>query len=183
MAVLRSAAWLVPTVLSPTSCERRSALPQRSEGGGKVAWFFTSSSPMETTLLSPPSHPHHAPHLLRTWVTFHLFLSIYSTGEFYTGEDARQSVQFSRSVVSDSWRPHRLQHTRLPCPSPTPGVYSNSCPSSQWCHPTISSSVVRVKMHMVHGKKKKCILKQQWEVIFMSYNQELQRKITSSVNM
>ena len=52
------------------------------------------------------------------------------------------SVQFSRSVVSNSLPPHGLQHTRLPCPSPTPGAYSNSCPSSQWCHPTISSSVV-----------------------------------------
>jgi len=51
------------------------------------------------------------------------------------------SVQFSHSVVSDSLRPHRLQHTRLPCPSPTPGVYPNSCPLSQWCHPTISFSV------------------------------------------
>ena len=52
------------------------------------------------------------------------------------------SVQFSCSVMSDSLRPHELQHTRSPCPSPTPGVYSNSCPSSQWCHPTISCSVV-----------------------------------------
>ena len=52
------------------------------------------------------------------------------------------SVQFSCSVVSDSLQPHGLQHTRPPCPSPAPGVYSNSCPSSQWCHPTISSSVV-----------------------------------------
>ena len=52
------------------------------------------------------------------------------------------SVQFSRSVVSDSLRPHELQHARPPCPSPTPGVYSNSCPSSWWCHPAISSSVV-----------------------------------------
>ena len=52
------------------------------------------------------------------------------------------SVQFSRSVVSDSLRPHGLQHTRPPCPSPTPGVYPNSCPLSRWCHPTISSSVV-----------------------------------------
>ena len=52
------------------------------------------------------------------------------------------SVQFSSSVVSNSLRPHELQHTRPPCPSPTPGVYSNSCPLSQWCHPTISSSVV-----------------------------------------
>ena len=52
------------------------------------------------------------------------------------------SVQFSRSVVSDSLRPHELQHARPPCPSPTPGVYSNSCPLSQWCHPTISFSAI-----------------------------------------
>ena len=52
------------------------------------------------------------------------------------------SVQFSRSVMSNSLWPHGLQHTRLPCPSPTPGACSDSCPLSQWCHPTISSSVV-----------------------------------------
>ena len=52
------------------------------------------------------------------------------------------SVQFSRSVVSDSLRPHGLQHVRPLCPLPTPGVYSNSCPWSRWYHPTISSSVV-----------------------------------------
>ena len=52
------------------------------------------------------------------------------------------SVHFSHSVVSDSLRPHELQHAKPPCPSPTPGVHSNSCPSSQWCHPAISSSVV-----------------------------------------
>ena len=52
------------------------------------------------------------------------------------------SVQFSCPVVSDSLRPHGLQHTRPPCPSPTARVYSNSCPLSWWCHPTISSSVV-----------------------------------------
>ena len=52
------------------------------------------------------------------------------------------SVQFSPSVVSDSLQPHELQHTKPPCPSPTPGVHSISCPSSQWCHPTISSSVI-----------------------------------------
>ena len=52
------------------------------------------------------------------------------------------SVQFSCSVVSDSLRPHEPQHARLPCPSPTPGVYSNSCPLSWWCHPTISSSII-----------------------------------------
>ena len=53
-----------------------------------------------------------------------------------------QSVQFSLSVVSDALRPHELQHARPPCPSPTPGVHSDSCPSSWWCHPAISSSVV-----------------------------------------
>ena len=52
------------------------------------------------------------------------------------------TVQFSRSVMSDSLRPHESQHARPPCPSQTPRVYSNSCPSSRWCHPTISSSVV-----------------------------------------
>ena len=52
------------------------------------------------------------------------------------------SVQFSRSVVSGSLQPHGLQHARPPCPSPTPGVYPNTCPLSWWCHPTISSSVV-----------------------------------------
>ena len=52
------------------------------------------------------------------------------------------SVQFSHSVVSDSLRPHESQHARPPCPSPTPRVHSDSPPSSQWCHPAISSSVV-----------------------------------------
>ena len=52
------------------------------------------------------------------------------------------SVQFSRSVVSDSLRPHELQHARPPCPSPTSGVHPNPCPLSQWCNPTIPSSVV-----------------------------------------
>ena len=52
------------------------------------------------------------------------------------------SVQFSRSVVSNSLRPHESKHARPPCPSPSPGVHSNSRPSSQWCHPAISSSVV-----------------------------------------
>ena len=52
------------------------------------------------------------------------------------------SVQFSHSVVSNSLRPHESQHTRPPCPSPTPGVYPNSCPLNWWCHPTISSLVI-----------------------------------------
>ena len=51
-------------------------------------------------------------------------------------------VQFSRSVVSDSLRPHESQHTKLPCPSPTPRVHPNPCPLSQWCHPNILSSII-----------------------------------------
>ena len=54
----------------------------------------------------------------------------------------KTSVQFSHSVVSDSLWPHESQHARPPCPSPTPGVHPDSRPSSQWCHPAISSSVV-----------------------------------------
>ena len=65
--------------------------------------------------------------LIKSCLTFHPIFS---------------SVQFSRSVVSDFLRPHESQHARPPCPSPTPGVHSNSSPSSRWCHPAISSSVV-----------------------------------------
>ena len=53
-----------------------------------------------------------------------------------------ESVQFSCSVTSDSLQPHGLQHTRLPCPSPTPGSYSSSCLPSRWCHPTILFSII-----------------------------------------
>ena len=55
---------------------------------------------------------------------------------------SKSSVQFSHSIISDSLRPHEFQHARPPCPSPTPGVHSHSLPSSRWCHPAISSSVV-----------------------------------------
>ena len=61
---------------------------------------------------------------------------------FSSSDPHSTSVQFSRSVVSNSLWPDGLQHARIPCPSPTPGAYSNSCPLSQWSHPTISSSVV-----------------------------------------
>ena len=59
-----------------------------------------------------------------------------------------QFSQFSGSVMSDSLWPQRLQHARLPCPSPTPGAYSNACPLSRWCHPAISSSVVPFSSHL-----------------------------------
>ena len=57
------------------------------------------------------------------------------------------SVQFSHSVMSDSLQPHGLQDSWPPCPSPTPKVYPNSCPLSQWCHPTISSSIIPFSSH------------------------------------
>ena len=67
-------------------------------------------------------------------------------GQFFTTsptwETPFSSVQFSHSVGSDSLWPHELQHARPPCPSPNPRVHSNSHPSSQWCHPAISSSVI-----------------------------------------
>ena len=61
---------------------------------------------------------------------------------FHLTSQCSPLLQFSRSFMSDSLWPHELQHTRPPCPSPTPGVHPNSCASSQWCHPAISSSVV-----------------------------------------
>ena len=66
----------------------------------------------------------------------HLELDFLCQSQWYS------SVQFSCSVMSNSLQPHELQHARPPCPSPTPRVHSNSCPSSWWCHPAISSSVV-----------------------------------------
>ena len=63
-------------------------------------------------------------------------------------KETQPSIQFSHSVVSNSLQSHGLQHTRFPCPSPFLWVYSNSCPLSQWCHPTISSSVVPFSSHI-----------------------------------
>ena len=62
--------------------------------------------------------------------------------ELCRGKTRVFSDQFSHSGVCNSLRPHELQHARPPCPSPTPGVYSNSCPLNRWCHPTVSSSVM-----------------------------------------
>ena len=80
---------------------------------------------------------------------FLFLISLYSVGLdtklttslAYSVINGLSSVQFSRSVVSDSLQPHELQHARPPCPSSTSGVYPNSCPLSRWCHSTISSSV------------------------------------------
>ena len=84
---------------------------------------------------------------IHKFVCEHLFsvlLGIYPRVEFL---GHFSSIQY-RSVASDSFWLYGLQHARLPCPSPTPGVYSNSCPSSQWCHPIIASSVVPFSSHL-----------------------------------
>ena len=79
---------------------------------------------------------------------FLLLPSIFPTSGSFQMSQFFASVQFSHSVVSNSLWPHGLQHARLPCPSPTPGAYSNSYPSSQWCHPTISSFVDPLSSHL-----------------------------------
>ena len=75
-----------------------------------------------------------------------MFLSLHRTKKDYRCcidlNNLKNSVQFSHSVVSDSLWPHESQHSKPPCPSPSPRVHSDSCPSNQWCHPAISSSVV-----------------------------------------
>ena len=91
--------------------------------------FFVHQTPSYISLIFPPPSP------LTT--TCLLFSSLYILASFFV-----DSVQFSHSVMSDSLRPQESQHTRPPCPSPTPEVHSNSHPSSQWCHPAISSSAV-----------------------------------------
>ena len=78
------------------------------------------------------------------YCSYHFLAIAWVQVVFYCSQLRTQfsSVQFSCSVVSNSLRPHESQHARPPCPSPTPGVCSNSCASSRWCHPTISSSVI-----------------------------------------
>ena len=104
-------------------------------------WFHYYNQAMpykknsEICFLSPTVHPSFNPFFLFLCSSWAPFPASYQGVQF-------SSVQFSHSVVSDSLQPHESQHARPPCPSPTPGVHSNSCPSSLWCHPAISSSVV-----------------------------------------
>ena len=81
-----------------------------------------------------PAHAIIPEHSEEGWIAWNKMLE--------SKEDEFRSDQISRSVVSDSLRPHESQHARPPCPSPTPGVQSNLCPLSRWCHPAISSSVI-----------------------------------------
>ena len=80
--------------------------------------------------------------LLPFAVQWNPFMLVRKQFRFWTVNFKSLSDQISRSVVSDSLRPHESQHARPPCPSPTPGVHSDSRPWSQWCHPAISASVV-----------------------------------------
>ena len=75
-------------------------------------------------------------------LSMHIYNVTHTSCEHCWVKHTCSSVQLSRSVKSDSLRPHGLQHARPSCPSPTPGVYSDSCLLSLWCHPTISSSVI-----------------------------------------
>ena len=76
--------------------------------------------------------------LINVFILFSFGISPFSTRK----NEYRLNSSVQSLSLSDSLRPHELQHARPPCPSPTPGVYPNSCPSSRWCHPAISSSVV-----------------------------------------
>ena len=111
------------------------------------------------------------------------------------------SLQFSRSVVSDSSWPHESQHTRPPCPSPTPGVHWDSCPSSQWCHPAISSSVIPFSSCLQclpasesFPKKHKCLklnhikvnqktINKHFLVLFMYYSKAKQKEVQISIGV
>ena len=114
-----------------------------------LTYWFQGSQPLDQKFLLPPAPIvgiwkkakiifHQLLLLTSFWaVSSQTLLSITITNELQFG-----SVQFSHSVMSDSLRPHESQYARPPCSSPTPGVHSDSRPSSPWCHPAISSSVV-----------------------------------------
>ena len=122
----------------------RAALRTGRLGLRLVLWEDRVESPLSCPAHLPPALLHHPG---RKSLVLAFFCcrqkSQHSESSLFTSE-----VQFSRAVVSDSLRPHGLQHARHPCPSPPPGVYSNSCPSSWWCHPAISSSVVPFSSHL-----------------------------------
>ena len=81
-------------------------------------------------------------YLLESSKTLSLFIQLFFSKDLRQKSEAISSVQFNCSIMSDSLQIHGLQHARPPCPTPTPRVYSNSCQFSQWCHSTISSSVI-----------------------------------------
>ena len=116
-------------------------------GSGVLCWWLESTcgeGDTTITIMSKDIKP-----LVKAFpFQFLLFTSKAVDSEFLylwryiIAADVFSSVQFSRSFMSNSLRPHELQHARLPCTSPTPRVHPNLCPSSWWCHPAISSSVI-----------------------------------------
>ena len=114
-----------PTLCDPMDYTVHGILQARILEWVAFPFFRGSSQPRDPSQVS-----HIAGGFFTSWATREALIQVFS------------SVQLSPSVVSDSLRPHELPHARPPCPSPTLEVYSNSCPSSQWCHPAISSSVV-----------------------------------------
>ena len=108
-------------------------------------WILKSTHKKLIISLSYPPFFFAAILMAKSWVifyfSFYLIWPLLINNHFILIQVTFNSVQFSHSVVSDSLRRHELQHTRPPYLSPTPGIYSNSCPSSRWCHPAISSSV------------------------------------------
>ena len=105
-------------------------------------WSLGQEDPLEEEVATLPGEFHQTQLSIDRHIHCNGYIGIYVTltnNKSYTR--LFSSVHFGRSVVSDSLRPHGLQHARPPRPSPTPRVYSNLCPLSQWCHPTISSSV------------------------------------------
>ena len=121
---------------------RGSSLPDQASAPASCTWWTPCVFQRDFSVTLPCLQP----------LVSYLALSVKPHGEesvVYSGfvfwlirPSQFSSVQFSHSVMSDSLWPHESQHARPPCPSPTPGVYSNPCPPSWWCHPTISSSVI-----------------------------------------
>ena len=108
-------------------------------------YYFNHFQYLKCILLVVPPSPTSISRIFHLFHTESLYLLNSNSVTPHTSLPAASqfsSVPFSCSVVSNSLRPHGLQHARPPCPSPTPRVYSKSCPLSRWCHPTISTSVV-----------------------------------------
>ena len=137
-AVIWNARWIsIKSIWSNVSFKAYISLLIFLSGWYVHWWKWPLKSPSIIMLLS-----------VSLFMTINIFL-IYKVFALYIEASMLgASVQFSHSVMSNSLQPHELQHITLPCPSPTPRVYSNSYPLSRWCHPTISSSVVPFFSHV-----------------------------------
>ena len=114
------------------------------------AYYATCPEVYDSLLLVSAGHgvAGVCPHSQPQHITFSFTMGIFWVRRNKVYGFRVKSVQFSHSVMSNSLQPHGLPHTRLPCPSPSPGTCSNSCPSNQWHHPTISSSVDPFSSHL-----------------------------------